>query len=205
MAKNLDEAGCVLNDFASASFTLQDDPSISYRAVVRNLLDEARKRQAENPGVAYADIVLRYLIGAVLELVLADKHKTVRYPRRPMLSPSTVCAGDFLIEQAAIHVTMFPSLDLMEKCKENLASGLKPIIVVTDEHFDTAQILTNAKGIANCVEIFAAEQFFATSLYKLSGFNEIERHTTIEQLIQVYNRIIDEFETDPSLRISIGR
>lgn len=43
------------------------------------------------------------------------------------------------------------------------------------------------------------------NIHLLSGFDEIERNTTLEQLILVYNNLIDRYETDPSLRISIGK
>ncbi len=55
------------------------------------------------------------------------------------------------------------------------------------------------------IEILAAEQFLATNLYELSEFGEIERNTTVARLIAVYNQLIDKYETDPSLRISIGK
>ena len=45
----------------------------------------------------------------------------------------------------------------------------------------------------------------SANLYELSGFGETERATTVEQLVSVYNSLIDRYETDPSLRISIGK
>lgn len=203
--QNLDEPGCSLDDFVLEPFIFRYDPSRSYRAMIRNLLDQAQECQAENPSIAYKDTVLRYLIGAELELVLAGKYKTIIYSSISVTDASTVWVGDFLIEQAAIHVTTSPSLRLMEICQENLAAGLKPIIVTLDDQVETAEILIHAKNMANRIEILAAEQFLAAGFYRLSEFGEIERYTTVERLVAVYNRLIDKYETEPSLRISIGK
>lgn len=205
MVQNLDEAGCSLDDFALEPFILRYDPSRSYRAMIRDLLDQVQEHEAENPGIACKDTVLRYLIGAELELMLAGKHKTITYPSRSVDDASRLGAGDFLIEQAAIHVTTSPSLRLMEICKENLATGLKPIIVTLDDQVETAGILVQRKNMASRIEIFAAEQFLAAGFYRLSEFGEIERNTTVERLVAVYNRLIDKYENDPSLRIRIGK
>ena len=49
-----------------------------------------------------------------------------------------------------------------------------------------------------------AEQFLAANLHELALFKTSERRTTLEKLIVVYNRIVAENETDPSLRIELG-
>lgn len=195
----------VIDFFASKPFILRYDVSRTLYFIIQDLLEQARKRQASNPGTTYVGAVLQHLVGAKLELALAGKNVQIIHHGASVADAPTSRAGDFLIKQIAIHVTTFPSLGLMEKCKENLATGLRPIIVTIHEHVKTAEVLTNAENIADRVEILAAEQFLATNLYELSGFGEIERNTTVERLLAVYNRLIDEHETDPSLRISIGK
>jgi len=102
-------------------------------------------------------------------------------------------------------MSIYPTLALLEKCKADLAAGLKPIIITGNDQVETVEILAGAKDIADRVEIWSAEQFLVTRLHILSGFDEIERATTVEQLVSMYNTLIDRYETDPSLRISIGK
>ncbi|CAN5826310.1 hypothetical protein BH10CHL1_BH10CHL1_46560 [soil metagenome] len=205
MAKNLKERGIRVRNAASASFALRYHPEYSLCPMFRDLLDQAHKHQKENSGIIYFDTVLHYLIWAQLALVFAGGQMQIEYEGASVADAPTARSGDFLIKRVAIHVTTHPTLALMEKCKENLATGLKPIIVTIHHQVKTAEVLTEAEGIADRVEILAAEQFLATNVYELSEFGEIERNATVEQLITVYNNLIDEYETDPSLRISIGK
>lgn len=49
-----------------------------------------------------------------------------------------------------------------------------------------------------------AEQFLAANLHELSLFKASARPDTLGKLVDTYNRIVSENETDPSLRIEIG-
>lgn len=113
--------------------------------------------------------------------------------------------SNFVIKQMAIYVTTLPTLNLIKKCKENLKVGLFPIIITIQEQIGAAETLTKAKGLANRIEILSAEQFLTINFYQLSNFGEIEYSTTLETLVSMYNTLIDRYETDPSLRISIGK
>jgi len=186
-------------------FTLHYAPSHSLGAIFRDLLQQAQKHQKEMPGVMVVDTILHYLIGAQLKLMLATKNVEIKLPGASVNTALTTCPSNFLLEQFAIHVTIYPTLALIEKCKENLAAGLMPIIITGNDQVKTVEILAKAKAIDDYVEIWAAEQFLAASLYKLSEFGEIERNTTVARLVAVYNQLIDKYETDPSLRISIGK
>ena len=57
----------------------------------------------------------------------------------------------------------------------------------------------------NLSEILAIKQFHAVGLNELNGFGEIERNPMLEQLVLVYNNLSDRYETEPSLRVNIGR
>lgn len=61
------------------------------------------------------------------------------------------------------------------------------------------------EGIEGRVDILAVDQFLVANLHELSGFQDSERLSTIDELIAEYNKIIDAHETDPSLHINVGR
>lgn len=205
MAKNLKERGVQVRNSALASFTLHCHLNYSLCLMFRDLLDQAHKHQKETSGIMYFDTILHYLIRAQLTLVFAGRHVPIEYHGTSVADAPTARSGDFLIKRTAIHVTTHPTLALMEKCKENLATGLKPIIVTIHNQVKTAEVLTEAEAIFDRVEILPAEQFLAANVYELSGFGEIERDATVDQLIRVYNGLIDQYETDPSLHINIGK
>jgi hypothetical protein len=55
------------------------------------------------------------------------------------------------------------------------------------------------------LDIFEIEQFVALNLYELGKFRESVRRTIVGELVDRYNKIVGEVETDPSLRIELRR
>ncbi|NLI93100.1 MAG: DUF4928 family protein [Peptococcaceae bacterium] len=47
-------------------------------------------------------------------------------------------------------------------------------------------------------------QFIATNLYEWSHFDSTRQKDTIENLIGIYNQLIENYETDPSLRVNLS-
>lgn len=67
-----------------------------------------------------------------------------------------------------------------------------------------AASLAAIQSLAGRIDILEAEQFIATNIYERSLFKASELRVTVERLIKGYNAIIDQCETDPSLRVRIG-
>jgi hypothetical protein len=67
-----------------------------------------------------------------------------------------------------------------------------------------AGALAKNAGVSDRVDILEVEQFVVTNIYKWSTFQQTKLMLLFRQLIEAYNRIIDECETDPSLRIIVG-
>ena len=86
----------------------------------------------------------------------------------------------------------------------NLEAGAKPIILTLAEGVTVANVLADNAGLTGRIDIMDAEQFLAANLHELSLFKTSARLTTLEKLVETYNRIIAANETDPSLRIEIG-
>ena len=109
--------------------------------------------------------------------------------------------ADYLVNDVAIHVTTAPSEALAGRCKKNLQNGLKPIVITTKADF--AEGLYEQMGIGDRVDIFDAEQFIAGNFFELGKFAPEGRKTTADRLVKEYNDIVEQCETDPSLRIGI--
>jgi hypothetical protein len=188
--------------FNSQPFTLKYDTSKSLRSIVRDLLAQAFKRQKENPGTMYAGALLQHLIGAKLSLILPEG--TVENHGFSVSDAVSARNGDFTIDEVIIHVTTAPGEALMRKCKRNLEAGERPIIVTTSENIAGAESLAKIQDIGGRVDILEAEQFIATNVYEISLFKTAQRKVTVKHLIDKYNEIIEDCETDPSLRMRIG-
>ena len=188
--------------FNSRPFKLHYDTRASLRTAVRNLLEQARDRQRENPGTNYAGIVLQHLVGAKLSLILPPK--TLPFHGASVADAPTDRRGDFIVDDVVIHCTTAPQEALLGKCRENLDSGLRPMIITIYERVALAEQMAADKGMENRIEVLDFEQFIASNIYELSKFKAGERKITIDKIIAAYNEIIDACETDPSLRIELG-
>lgn len=187
----------VLEYFAGQPFKLASDSSKSISAAVNGLLEQAVKRQKENPGVQYAGSVLQHLVAAKLELLMP----TIEIHGASDADDQTGREGDFIINDTAIHCTTAPANPLIEKCKANIEHGLNPVIVTISDRVITARNLLEDAGIGDRVEVWDLQQFLSTNVYENGMFSSDARKSVLAELIRNYNDIIDEFETDPSLHI----
>lgn len=184
--------------FDSQPFTLRLDPSRSLRASVRDLLAQAVERQREVRGTMYAGAVMQHLVGAKLDIVAEGK---LTHHGASVADAPSNRAGDFLIGDVAIHVTTAPGEALMHKCQNNLGSGLRPVIVTTEDGVGGAKALARQAGIDDRLDIIEIEQFIATNVYEWSKFQRDNRSSTVAEIVTRYNSIVGECESDPSLRI----
>ena len=192
---------CVRAFFAGQPFRVRLDASRGLRHVVRDVLDQAVERQKESPGVNCAGAVLQHLVGAKLDCAL----KSVKVEHRSFSTADAPGdrAGDFSIGDVAIHVTTTPGEAVIERCRENLNGGYKAVLVTTNKRVALAEGLAENAGLTERVDIFEIEQFVALNLYEWSAFEAAGRRLAIDDLVRRYNEIVEEVETDPSLKIEI--
>jgi hypothetical protein len=109
--------------------------------------------------------------------------------------------GDFVLDDVAIHVTTSPSEALLRKCKTNIEAGLRPVIVTIADARAGIESIAQGIEIEERIDVIEAEQFIATNILEWSNFAEKSRRSEVARLIDRYNDIIEQTETDPSLKI----
>jgi hypothetical protein len=189
--------------FAGKPLKIKLDAARSLRMVVRDVVAQAVDRQKTAPGTYYAGAVLQHLVGAKLDCALGKgsiEHNSFSTADAPASRP-----GDFLIGDVAIHVTTTPGEAVIEKCRENLNDGYRPMLVTLQRAFTVAEGLAGNAGLADRIDIFEVEQFVALNLYEWGKFGPEGRKTAVADLVERYNEIVEKFETDPSLRIELRR
>ena len=187
--------------FAGKPLTIKLDTSKSFRATVRRVLEEAEERQKTTPGVCYAGAVLQHLVGAKLDCVLGKgkfEHKSLSKADSPGAR-----RGDFLLGDVAIHVTASPTAAVIERCRGNLNDHIRPVLVTPQRGLSVAEGLANNVELGDSIDIFEIEQFVALNLYKLGKFRADGCETAVTNIVDRYNEIVEEFETDPSLKIDL--
>jgi hypothetical protein len=152
--------------FADRPFKIKFDESRSLQSVVRDIIGQAAKRQKTSPGVYHAGAMLQHLVGAILECALGKG--VVEHNSFSTDAPSER-AGDFLMNDVAIHVTLSPGEAAIEKCRDNLNKGLRPMLVTLEGGLDVGEGLAGNVGLADRIDIFEIEQFVALNLYHLES------------------------------------
>lgn len=192
----------LIDYFNTEPFKLNYDQSKTLGAVLRNLLDQAIERQRKSPGKTYIGAVLQHLVGAKLELAMPKVQ--ISHNGFSVADSVSDRSGDFVIDDTIIHCTTAPTEALLKKCKANLQSGRRPIILTLAKMTGAAEGMAETLGIDGRVEIMDALQFLAANLYEMSLFKASQRKITMERLAKKYNEIISEYESDASLRINLG-
>lgn len=182
--------------------TLRHEPSKSISNIISDLLAQAIKRQQVNPGKTHAGAVLYHLVWAKLALIFPPD--AVIHHGLSIADAGSGCSGELVIGDTIFHCTTAPTEALLQKCKANLQSGKRPIILTPAKMIGATEGMAEALDIEGRVEIMDALQFLAANLYKMSLFKSAQRKITIERLAKKYNEIISEHESDASLRINIG-
>ena len=194
---------CVHEFFAGKPFKIKLDASKSLRTVVRDVIAQAEERQKTTLGVYYAGAVLQHLVGAKLDCALGKgnfEHNSFSTADSPGAR-----AGDFFLGDVAIHVTTSPGETLIQRCRDNLNDGIRPILVTIQRGLTVGEGLAANVGLADRIDIFEIEQFVALNVYELGKFAAEGRHTAVRDIVDRYNEIVEEFETDPSLKIELRR
>ena len=185
--------------FSGKPFRIRLDASRSLRTVVRDVLAQAEERQKNTPGVQYAGAVMQHLVGAKLDCALGKGN--FQHNSSSTADAPSGRVGDFFVGDVAIHVTTSPGEAVVERCRENIDAGHRPVLVTGQRGLTAAEVLAENKGLGERIDIFEIEQFIALNLYELGKFAAEGRRVAVSELVERYNEIIEEFETDPSLKI----
>lgn len=189
--------------FAGKPFKIKLDTSRSLRTVVRDVIGQAEERQKNTPGLYYAGAVLQHMVGAKLDCALGKG--LVEHHSFSTADAPSERVGDFFIGDVAIHVTTSPGEAVIQKCLDNLNDGHRPILITLQRGLTVAEGLAANVGLGDRIDTFEIEQFVALNLYELAKFGADGRKTAVTDLVERYNEIVEEFETDPSLKIDLRR
>jgi hypothetical protein len=187
--------------FSGKPFVLRLDASKSLQSDIRDLIDQAQKRQNEGSGTMYVATVMQHLVGAKLDIVMGG----IQHYGSSVADEVSNRDADFVMGDTGIHVTTSPGESLIRKCERNLGNGLHPIIVTISKGVPVAQGLAEQRGVSERIDILDIEQFLCSNIYEHGNFENEGRRKATETLIIKYNEIVKEHETDPSLQIVLGK
>lgn len=188
--------------FAARPLKMRLDAGMGVQAIVRDLIDQASKREMEATGRWYVGTLLQHLTGALIDCCLGAG----RVAHHSSSSADSVSGrkADFEVDITAVHVTSAPGESVIGRCAENLKDGMRPVLVVRGRSVRTATDLASREGIDERVDVVAIEQAVAIAVFCLGGLTTEGRKAALNRIVDCYNEIVDKVETDPSLKIRIG-
>ncbi|MDQ8191158.1 DUF4928 family protein [Roseibacillus persicicus] len=188
--------------FAASPLRIRLDQSQSIQAAIRSLLAEAVKRQQESTGAMVTGTVIQHLVGAKLEVLYPCEK--IAHHGASVADSSSKRTGDFFLNNTVIHVTTAPAEKLLRICEDNLKQGHSPLIITTSKGVISVENQIEGTALQDRIETIEIEQFLVVNLTEWSNFSPSGRRDSLEQLLEAYNRIIEECETDHSLKIEIA-
>lgn len=169
------------------------NPALSTWYIIHNLLLTATSE-------GKAGYVAQHLVGAKLQLRFPNI--TVSNESASTADMQTKRPADFVIGHAAFHITVAPMSAVYEKCKHNISQGYKPILLVPDSKLVGAR--QNAEQLSEQqIAVESIESFVSQNINEISNFDKNNLTIKFKDLIAIYNRRVDEVETDKSLMIEL--
>src|SRR5699024_1245159 len=147
--------------------------------------------------------VLQHLVGAKLELRFPGED--VGRDRATTADQQTDREGDFQIGTTAFHVTVSPMEKLIDRCRQNLRSGYRPVILTPTSRLLAARQMVENVGHLDRIGVQSAEDYIGTNIEELSTYDVDEIRQGLSALIFTYNDRIHEVESDHSLMIEIPK
>lgn len=186
---------CIRKDyFDKKTIEVDIDCSKPVSVIVGDILDSARSRADQPTG-----IVAQHLVGAKLEL---------RFPDRPIGRDKANAAdlqtdrqGDFQLGTTAFHITVSPSSKLIDRARDNLQNGFRPLMIVPNSSVTFATGLFESEGLGERVGVQSIESFVGTNIEEMAVFDSAKIRKSVASLIRTYNARIEACESDQSLRI----
>ena len=189
----------VASYFSTQGPKFRFDSGKSVQANIETLLAEAE--ELESSGANYLGALLQHLVGAKLDLVLGvGKTGHHGYTVADAVSGRK---GDFQIDIVVLHVTTQPGEALARKCEENLAAGLRPLVVTTQEGVGSFRFTLKQRSLSDRVDVLDVVQFLTANLYERSLFVAQDCSGTFLNLLRRYNELVAAHETDPGLKIRL--
>jgi hypothetical protein len=164
------------------------NPSHSSSTWIKDILKSTQ--QSSNGRVEH------HLVGATLQS---------RYKNLPikLLTSKTSKVSNFAVNQIIYYIGAYPSQGLIQACVENISMGIHPILLLPVEQKNKAQILAQDEGIEKELTIISLEDFFAINVIELATEGKKDPFTVLKEIVQIYNKRLEEVETDLSLRIEV--
>lgn len=189
----------VEDHFNKVAFKLRPSPEKSLGHLFRELMGMAWTRSEGRQRLRLVSPLMEHLVGAKLQIA----HPEMKIEHRRFVAAKTKGQRQesFRLGHTAIHVDPAPNEGLIKKCRDNLAEGLRPLILTSQDGIGGVNALSKLSDMDDKVEVMEIVQFLVANLYARNSFREADRMGQLHDLVNAYNLIVEQTETNPGLKI----
>ena len=146
-------------------------------------------------------IVKYHFLGATLQ----RRFKDLQIPNHPAYAADrqTAREGDFVVARTVYHFAAPPTRAVAQKCSLIIRARKHPVLLVPQEKVYVARVLVEEEGLEDFVSIFSLEDFIALNMIAIAIEADRDFFAVLMEIVDIYNRRIEEVETDLSLRIKL--
>jgi hypothetical protein len=186
----------VLAFFAKKKLEVEIDLSKPGPLIVEAILKAAHQKKLGGP-------VAQHLVGAKLARRFPDR----QIENYPATAPDEQLNrdADFLVGDAAFHVSVSPMQEHMRRCAENILHGREPHVIVPTTQMDRARALAEIEGLQDKVAIVSLEGFVGENIGEMGSYRRDAVKPEVAAVLIEYNRRVAEAETDQSIQIKVPR
>ncbi len=160
---------------------------------IRLILEKAQGRSG--------GVVEQHLVGAKLQ----RRHPEITVPNHPghAADAQTGRSGDFPLHALSYHVTATDGKGTIERCQENVQSGVHPVLLLPKRFVEKALVYAEVAGIQERISVLSIEDFITQNIIEMSTQGNQDFFATLKEIIEEYNRRLEQVETDMSLKIEV--
>lgn len=181
---------------AQAKLEVQIDLTKPGPVIVEDILRAAYEKKIGGP-------VAQHLVGA--KLARRFPGKIIENYAATAPDEQLKREADFLVENAAFHVSVAPTSDHLRRCAESLVQGRQPYLIVPAAQVAKARAFAEDKKIEGRVAIVAVETFVGQNIDEMGEFRRGKVKPEMAAVLAEYNRRVAEAETDQSIQISVPK
>lgn len=179
--------------FSRQHLSVTCDRQVSPVAWIAQILESAHERSGGR--------VEQHLVGAKFERRF--KAEDINRLSANAADVQTERLGDFVIGRTVYHITANPTASLIRKCADNLKRGFFPVVLTPRVAVERAKGLAAYDNLEIKLVVFAIEDFLAQNLIEMADNDSLPYFEILGEVIEAYNRRIQDAETDSSLRIEL--
>ena len=186
--------GVVRKHFDLVKVSFEIPQPLSPHACIRAILEAAESSSKQGP-------VAQQLVAAKLRL----RFPSIEIPAFPVFAQDTQTGrkGDVVVNDTAIHVTIAPNENHYRACRKNVSESMLALLLVPSIKVDATRQFLAQTGPVNGIAVQGIEDFVAQNIGEIAEFNKGNLATALGRLLNEYNNIIDQHESDKSLMIEI--